>query len=296
MLVMEINRTNPGRGYYHVCSDGNYASVLFHNPEDFKAAMNRVAICSLRLQVVILAFVLMDNHFHFIIQAPDEDAAYRFANEFKRLTGLYLTNKYHRTNSLRRLPVKVLAIPDEDALKTQVCYVLKNPTKARIGMFYDYPWGTGTLYFRQSRQTEPIRRVDSFTGEAVRTICQTRISVPGDWLIKDGFLIPENYIPVEMVEQLFRSTRSFMYFLSLNKDDEIENNLGQWNELRLTDSELRQERDLYAREKLGKFRLRDLSLPERLKVARFLRHKYLCSRKQLARIVQLPLETLEKAL
>ena len=87
-----------------------------------------------------------------------------------------------------------------------------------------------------------------------------------------------------------------MYFLSLNKDDEIENNLGQWNELRLTDSELRQERDLYAREKLGKVRLRDLSLPERLKVARFLRHKYLCSRKQLARIVQLPLETLEKAL
>ena len=84
--------------------------------------MNRVAVCTLRLRVVILAFVLMDNHFHFIIHAPDEDTAYRFANEFKRLTGLYLTNKYHLPNSLSKLPVKALPIPDDDALKTQICY------------------------------------------------------------------------------------------------------------------------------------------------------------------------------
>lgn len=258
--------------------------------------MNRVAVCALRLGVTILAFVLMDNHFHFIILAPDEDAAYRFANEFKRLTGLYMTNKYHRPNSLIKLPVKVLLISDEDALKTQICYVLKNPTKARIGMFYAYPWGTGSLYFRQGQWMKPARRVDSFTGEAVRTICQTRVSIPGQWLIRDGILIPENYVPIEMVENLFRSTRSFMYFLSLNKDDEIEQDMGEWNELRLNDSELRQERDLYAREKLGKSRLRDLSIPDRVKAARFLRHKYLCSKKQLARVVQLPLETLEKAL
>lgn len=58
-----------------------------------------------------------------------------------------------------------------------------------------------------------------------------------------------------------------MYFLSLNKDDEIEQDLGQWNELRLTDSELRQERNLFAREKFGAYRLRDLSLPDRIKVA-----------------------------
>ena len=293
---MEKNQRTSGRGYYHVCSDGNFASVIFHNPEDFKAAMNRVAVCALRLRVVILAFVLMDNHFHFIIQAPDEDTAYRFANEFKRLTGMYMTNKYHLPNSLSRLPVKALPIPDDDALKTQICYVLKNPTKARISMFYDYPWGTGALYFRQERRADSVMRVNSVTGEEIRKICQTRVTIPGEWLLRDGILIPDNYVPVKQVEQLFRSTRSMMYFLSLNKDDEIEQDMGQWNELRLTDSELRQERNLFAREKFGATRLRDLSLPDRMKVARYLRHKFLCSRKQLARIVQLPLETLEKVL
>lgn len=292
---MENNQSIQG-GYYHVCSDGNFTSVLFLNPDDFKAAMNRVACCSLRLRVIVLAFVLMDNHFHFIIWAPSENDAYRFAQEFKRLTGLYQTEQYHRPGSLRKLPVKVLPILGDESLKTQICYVLKNPTKARIGMFYDYPWGTGTLYFRKDSAVKPAFSVSSLTKETIRTMCRTRVSVPTDWRICDGILIPENFVPVEKVEQLFRTTRSFMYYLSLNKDDEIEQEMGQWNELRLTDSELRQERDLYAREKFGTSHLRDLSLRDRIKVARYLRHKYLCSQKQVARIVQLPLETIEKVL
>ena len=63
-----------------------------------------------------------------------------------------------------------------------------------------------------------------------------------------------------------------------------------------TDSELRQERDIYAKERFGKTRFRDLSAPERIKVARYLRHKFLCSKRQLARIVQLKFETIEKAI
>ncbi|MCR5710039.1 MAG: hypothetical protein K6G79_06110 [Bacteroidales bacterium] len=292
---MKKNQSDGG-GYYHICSDGNYASVLFLNPDDFKAAMNRVAGCALRLRVIILAFVLMDNHFHFIIRAPSEDEAYRFAQEFKRLTGLYQTEKYHRPSSLKKLPVKVLPIADEEALKTQLCYVLKNPTKARIGMFYDYPWGTGALYFRKDGAVKPASSAASFTQDTIRMMCRTRVAVPPDWRICDGILIPENYVPVEEVEQLFRTPRSFMYYLSLNKDDEIEQAMGQWNELRLTDRELRQERDMFAKEKFGTSRLRDLSLHDRIKVARYLRHKYLCSKKQVARIVQLPFETIGKVL
>ena len=292
---MERNHSNRG-GYYHVCSDGNFASVIFHNSDDFRAAMNRVACCSLRLRVVILAFVLMDNHFHFIIRAPSEDDAYRFAHEFKRLTGLFLTEKYHLPNSLKKLPVKVLPILDEDGLRTKLCYVLKNPTKARIGMFYDYPWGTGGLYFRKVGPFLPSCSVASFAKDTIRKVCQTRVSIPADWQISDGILLPENYVPVMEVEQLFRTTRSFMYYLSLNKDDEIEQEMGEWNALRLTDSELRQERDIYAKEQFGKTRFRDLSAPERIKVARYLRHKFLCSKKQIARIVQVNYETIEKAI
>ena len=296
--VMETtDKQTSGRGYYHICSDGNHSSVLFLDEDDFKAAMNRVAVCALRLKVVIVAFVLMDNHFHFIIRARSKEEAIRFANEFKRLTGIYQSHKYGRANSLVHLPVKVLFVDGSDYLKTVICYVIKNPTKARLGMFYDYPWGTGGLYFRNGRRaTSGSRSVGSFSQEAIRALCKTRVAIPKDWLICDGVLLPENYVAIGEAEQLLRSPRAYMFFLSLNKDDDIEREFGDWNDLRLTDSELRQERDSFIRQRFGQCRFRDLAVPDRLKVARYLRHKYLCSKKQIARIVQLPLETVDNNL
>ena len=78
-----------------------------------------------------------------------------------------------------------------------------------------------------------------------------------------------------------------MFFLSLNKDDEMERALGEWNEINLTDTELRAERDRMMKELFGIRTLRELSAPDRLKLARLMRRRFLCSKKQIARIVHL---------
>ena len=157
---VNVFRAKPIQGYYHICSDGNRVDILFKNEKDFIAAMNRVATITLRMKVIILAFVLMDNHFHFVIKTDSEEDAIRFANEFKRLTGKYNADMYGDALSLSRLPVKVIPVPDEDYLKTLVVYVIKNPTKARIEMFYTYPWGTGGLYFRSRHQEKKQKSQD----------------------------------------------------------------------------------------------------------------------------------------
>ena len=292
--------------YYHICSDGRSVSVLFRNQSDFKAAMNRVAICTLRLKVVILAFVLMDNHFHFILRTRCEDDAIAFANAFKRLTGKYNADVYNKRASLSRLPVKVIPVEDADYLKMLIGYVVKNPTKARLDMYYLYPWGTGNLYFRHktfgdtdggdgqydNRQPGGICRVADLGLNEIRKLCRTRVSLPDWWLINEGVILPENYVAVSEVEQLLKTTRSYLYFLSMNKDDDIDRDLGDWNELRLNDSELRSARCEIALALYGTGNIRDLSAPQRLAVAKQLRRKYLCSKRQLARIVMLPYEDL----
>lgn len=293
------------KGYYHICSDGNSAAVLFKTKVDFTAAMNRVAVCAYRMRVVIIAFVLMDNHFHFVMFATESDCI-RFINEFKRLTGKYMAETCGESATLMRLPVKVIAVTSQDYLKTLVAYVLKNPTKARLDMFYNYPWGSGGLLFRRSlRESEEfaigdgssgIRRLGDMGVNEVRAVCRTRTSLPPDWLIKDGMILPENYIDIEHVDSLFRSPRSYMYFLSLNKDDEIEKDYGEWNALRLADSELRAERNLKMREWFGAHRLSDVSAPDRMKLAKYLRRKFLCPISQVARVVQLSQEELRHRL
>lgn len=269
--------------------------------------MNRVAVCVLRQKVTILAFVLMDNHFHFIVRSSCEDDAIAFANMFKRLTGKYNSDVYQEKASLARLPVKVIPVPDEDYLKTLIGYVVKNPTKARMDMFYNYPWGTGNLYFRSHNKAQDPRNeakapdvetstVANVGCNSLRALCRTRVSLPGEWLIKDGIILPENYVAVAEVENLLKTTRSYMYFLSMNKDDEIEADFGEWNELRLNDGELRMARSDISLELFGTENIRDLSAPQRMAVAKVLRRKYLCSKKQLARIIMLPYDDVARSL
>lgn len=292
--MMEKTNLNNQQQYFHICSDGNFASVIFHNPEDFKAAMNRLAILAHKYHIVILAFVLMDNHIHIIARAFSKDDCTLFSHEFKRLTGKYCAHRYGTEGALRRLPVQVLPIEDDDDLKTKICYVLKNPTKARMSMFYNYPWGTGNLYFRNDDGAsfpKKCIRVKDLGVNQLRSICQSRQQIPEEWILVDGLILPENYVPIADVEALYKTPRSFMYFLSLNKDDEIEHETSNGDNIRLTDTELRQARNLLSKQLFGTAKLQDLSLPQRLKLARYLRSKYLCSKKQIARIVRLPIDT-----
>ena len=296
IAVMERTIPSSQYKYYHVCSDGYYTSVLFIDEIDFMAAMNRTAVCAFLFGVIVIAFVLMDNHFHFIIKCRSKAECIRFINEFKRITGVHNATRHGEKGSLVRLPVKVIDIVDEVQLKTDICYVLKNPTKARIGMFYHYPWGTGNLYFRQAAPGGDVRTIGDYTVDEIRKMCRTRVALPKEWLVKDGIILPENYVAVDEVERLFRTTRSMMYFLSLNQDEQIEKDLGEWNAIRLTDAELRKARREMSRMMFAKDRLCDLSAPERMKLARKLHDKYLSSKKQLARILQLPLEVVGREL
>ena len=291
---MEITKL-PVRGFYHICSDGNYSFNLFRNQKDFKSAMNRIAVVAHKYSITILAFVLMDNHFHFVVQSDSAAECISFVNEFKRLTGKYIADYYHEHSAVSQLPVQVIPVPDQDYLKTLICYVIKNPTVARTGMFYSYPWSSGNLYFAQPNRRE-ARRLGEMSENAIRQMCGTHAQLPADWLITNGIILPENYIPVSAVEQLFKTPRSFMYFLALNKDDEIERDFGEWSRIRLADAELRTERNAMSMAMFGTDRIRDLSGPDRIKLGKRLWRKFLCPKKQIARIVMLPISTIEQNL
>ncbi len=285
-------------GYYHVCSDGNSAAVLFGNEADFKAAMNRVAICATGFPVTILAFVLMGNHFHFVMRCDSEDTCRAFISEFKRLTGRYNSMMNRESTSLSNIEVKVIPVTDIDYLRTLVCYVLKNPTKARLDMFYNYPWGSGDVYFKSKMSYKRLvyRRVSDFPLDTVRKMFNTRRLLPGQWVVCDGIILPRNYVAGKEVEDLYKTPLSFMYHLSLNNDKLIEEDMGDWCSIKMNDVELREARDTLMVKTFRKSRVRDLSAQERISLAKMLKQQYHCSKKQLSRIVLLPFDTISRLL
>lgn len=81
------------KNYWLLTTDHLEEGLWFRDEEDFKVGMNYVAILVHRGQIVVLAFILMSNHVHFLLKATKEEVE-SFINEFKRQYAKYLRHKY----------------------------------------------------------------------------------------------------------------------------------------------------------------------------------------------------------
>jgi putative transposase len=59
----------PG-GWYHVTARGNERKSIFRDDEDRRRFLDRVAELVERFGVVVHAYVLMDNHYHLLVETP----------------------------------------------------------------------------------------------------------------------------------------------------------------------------------------------------------------------------------
>ena len=129
------------RNCWHFSTDGNFSSVLFQDETDFIDGMNRVCIVSMKHKVVILAFVLMDNHLHFILHG-DLTECIIFMQDYIRRTSVAFHQRHGVSHIFKGVPVNHQAVTTDRYLKTAICYVFKNPPCAGTRfMGWNYPWG-----------------------------------------------------------------------------------------------------------------------------------------------------------
>src|SRR5580692_313513 len=60
-------RAFAGGNCYHVLNRGNARRTVFHNDGDFVAFVDLMAAATHRVPMRILAYVVMPNHFHFVL-------------------------------------------------------------------------------------------------------------------------------------------------------------------------------------------------------------------------------------
>ena len=180
--------------YFHLCSEGTKSDVLFHDREEFVSGMNVVAVVARSVNVAILAFCLMDNHFHFILRCTEGQVALFAA----RIAQCY---KIRRARRFRDSAMEVLkwtwfVLEDEDYRLKSIAYVLNNPLKAAYrSWFNEYPWSSGSLYFRDGMSLEvemdSFRSVRDLSAREKRKVLGSRLDFPEDWLVtKWGFIWP----------------------------------------------------------------------------------------------------------
>ena len=79
---------HPVHNCFHVFSDGTVVSVLFETPRDKVFAINLMAILAWMYHLRVYCDVVMDTHFHIVVQGLPEDVA-RFEMQMKRQLTMY---------------------------------------------------------------------------------------------------------------------------------------------------------------------------------------------------------------
>ena len=271
--------------------------LWFLEKEDFHTGMNYVAIQASRSNVIVLAFILMSNHLHFILYGSWEDVQ-DFINGLKSRYAKYFYNKYGQRELLRRNEVDYREVSAEDeSLERAIAYVQMNCVAANICMYpHQYPWGTGNSFFNPS-QGEGRRLGDLSKRSRIRLFHSESVELPKNWIIcRDGYILPESFVNVKYVEELFRTPKRMNYFLTNSSKARQRLDTAEESRPAFRDQTiLGALPDLY-RSLFQKSRFEDLSEDQKVEALRQIRFRFCSNVNQIARVTGLSYETAAKLL
>lgn len=287
----------PVKNCWHFCTDGNAVDAMFSGDEDFKSGMNRIYKLSIRYQITLLAFCLMDTHIHFIIHGLFEECN-KFVHEYVRLTSYYISRTYSDRNKMEDVPIRHQEIDTDRYLKTAICYVIKNPPVGGLPFtYYDYPWSSGSLIFRHpgywtlpDASQETNESLISLSATLQKKMLNSHTVSRADAKIIGGIVFPGEYVAVEIVEMLFRTIKSFTWFVCSSKESDVESREGSFAYLSIPMQEMRQHKNRMCQTMFGVGDIRSLNTGRRIALAKALRSQYNSSKKQIARLCGLQYE------
>jgi len=129
-------------GIYHVASRGSDRRPLFLYDGDRKVFLERLGRVVEGYELLCLAYCLMGNHYHLIVQTPDA----RLSVALRELNGGYSRQfNYTHGHSAHLFRNRFLAhlVDDEAYLLTACRYVAHNPVRAGLcGEPSDWPWSS----------------------------------------------------------------------------------------------------------------------------------------------------------
>lgn len=270
--------------YYHCASKGLEAYLLFSSRKEFIAGMNRVGFCLLKVpDVIIIAFVLMDNHVHFILYGTEEDC-FRFMAEYKKLTSYYYIN--NSEGKLLDYEYDCWLISNREKLKEKICYVLRNPLAAGIRILpTNYSWGSGSLMFNEKKTG--FLEIGETSEYYRRKMFGTKREIPESWLInEEGLIWPGSYVEFKRAESSFDSMVDFMFELNRRNEESINQEM-YGNEINLNDNDVLVILADYAERSFGERSLTHLNVSQRLDLIQQIRRSHGVGIKQLGRLLHL---------
>ena len=274
--------------FYLISTDHLCEQLWFKDDEDFKVAMNYIAVVVFITGVTVLGFALMSNHVHFVVEASHKDAE-TFINQFKRLYAAYYRRKYGVSKFLRRNKADIRLLDyREESVERGIAYTLMNPVAANICLHpTGYRWSSCEPLFRE--RPAKGRPLKGFSQREQARILRSRIQLPEDWLLgEDGYILPDSFVAVRFVESIFRTPKRLAYFLNNSSKAKVRLNQREEGLPSFRDQVILSALPDLNQSLFRKPRFEELTEGERAELIRQVRFRFSADLHQIARILGLP--------
>lgn len=292
--------------FYHLFANGSDASNFIVSEQDFIFQFNLIGVCAYCSKVKVAAFSIEETHPHFLLYGTEEQCLI-FKDMYKRSSIRHIATTRGSSDGVC-LNFEIYHIDDTRYLRNVAAYVITQSTKdGKPVMFYDYKWGSGSMYFRK-RNHIPIWLVDNET-ISINSTCTLsdldyktrqglcgRHRLPDHWIICNNLILPNNYIDVSLFENIFKTYNCFRVFTgaSNKQSEEITETMSEIRGVEYNDYEAR---ELASRLAFDAFKSRDilrLDIKERLKLSFILKRRHKMSTRQLSVVCRVPESEIKK--
>jgi REP element-mobilizing transposase RayT len=148
---------------YHVTSRGNGRAEIFFCDDDRQRFLGQLAHHLHLTGVVLYAYVLLDNHFHFLVRTPRANLS-SFMQRLLTAYALYARYKHRRPGHVFQGRFKAKLVENEAYLLAVTRYIHLNPVKIaacrrmngreRLSRLESYPWSSYGGYVAAEKAQE----------------------------------------------------------------------------------------------------------------------------------------------
>jgi putative transposase len=153
-------------GVHHVFARGNNKQPIYSDDADRHLYLTLLRLTVERARWRFLAYCLMDNHVHLLIQTPEAN----LGAGMQRLHGLYgrkFNDRHTRSGHLFQGRFGSELVRDDAQMWATTRYIAHNPVEAgRCGAAGDWPWSSHALMLRGAapRWVDRERLLSYFAG------------------------------------------------------------------------------------------------------------------------------------
>jgi len=135
----------PG-AFYHVTSRGNEKGPVFRTDGDREKFLGYLQLAHKRLQVIILVYCCMENHFHLFLQTPGGNLS-KIMHFINSAYTAYFNKIHERVGHLFQGRYKAILVDADDYAQELSRYIHLNPVRAKITELPEqYQWSSYREY------------------------------------------------------------------------------------------------------------------------------------------------------